>query len=425
MPRPRGSGFRLAATLSAGPACAALLLSAGCGGSGIGKSPSGGSAAPLRSVTIAVAWPSPSTGSRALPESANSMVITVTDSLGFSESQTVNRPPAGSTLSTVTVSFFGLAPGNLTVTATAYSGNDATGDTVDTVTSTATISSGGTASVSLAFADVPFSGIQLTSAPPTPLAKGQSTTITVAGIDGKGHVITSAPSGQWASSNPAAATVSATGVVTAVAPGSSNITFTDAASGKTLTVKIVVTGFVSVSLNPAADQTVSKGGTLALTASATDALGAMTSSPAGAWATSNAAVASVDAKGVVTAVAPGAATITFTDGVFGLTASLKVTVPVVPIASISFSPLGNQTIVQGQTVTVTATGLDANNNVLAVSPPGTWASSKPSAATVNSSGQIVGVGLGQTTISFTDSVFGKSASITVVVLGGDSQVTIQ
>lgn len=71
------------------------------------------------------------------------------------------------------------------------------------------------------------------------------------------------------------------------------------------------TGYID--LTPAAD-TLVEAATTALTATVRDAYGDVVPSATVTWGTDNGAVATVDASGVVTAVAPGAATITATSG---------------------------------------------------------------------------------------------------------------
>ena len=113
---------------------------------------------------------------------------------------------------------------------------------------------------------------------------------------------------EWTTSNVAVATVDANGLVTAVAPGTATITATAAdGSGASGACEVTV-------LQPATGITISKttasiytGETLTLTATVQPA---NASNNAVAWSTSNAAVATVDQNGQVTAIAPGTVTIT-------------------------------------------------------------------------------------------------------------------
>ena len=127
----------------------------------------------------------------------------------------------------------------------------------------------------------------------------------------------------WASSNPAIATVSATGLITAVAPGAVTIAATTSA-GAVATCEITVYDYPpanAIALNTTTASII-LGSTQQLTA---------TVAPENAkdktvtWASSNPAVATVSATGLVTGVATGTATITATT-VTGITATCAVTV---------------------------------------------------------------------------------------------------
>ena len=114
----------------------------------------------------------------------------------------------------------------------------------------------------------------------------------------------------WMSSNSDIATISATGVVTAVAAGSTTITVTtvDGSHTATSTVAVATRPVTGVTLNRTS-ATIIAGQTETLTA---------TIAPANAtnrnvtWSSSNPSAATVNANGVVTAVAGGTATITVT-----------------------------------------------------------------------------------------------------------------
>ena len=126
---------------------------------------------------------------------------------------------------------------------------------------------------------------------------------------------------KWKSSNKKVATVSATGLVTAVGPGKAKITVksTDGGFKKTCVVTVRISP-TSVTLNKN-DATISTGKTLKLkaTLAPTNATGGVT------WTSSNKRVAVVSSKGVVTATKGGTTVITATTE-NGLTATCRVTV---------------------------------------------------------------------------------------------------
>src|SRR5437762_4486759 len=113
----------------------------------------------------------------------------------------------------------------------------------------------------------------------------------------------------WASSAPAVATVSATGLVTGVAAGSTTITATSEGKSATSTITVTQVPVASVVVSPAS-ASVPAGATLQLAASAKDSSGGTLTGRVVAWSTSAASVATVSASGLVKGVAPGSATIT-------------------------------------------------------------------------------------------------------------------
>ena len=165
----------------------------------------------------------------------------------------------------------------------------------------------------------------------------------------------------WESSNTNVATVDANGKVTAIGAGTATITVTTEDGSKTATCAVTVTAAtVSVSgvtLNKTA---------LSLTVGDTETLTA-TITPDNAtnknvtWSSDTPSVASVN-NGVVTAVAPGTATITVTTVDGGFTATCTVTVrPDIPPANPNYKITVEAT--QGGTVTADPTAAKAGTTV--------------------------------------------------------------
>ena len=217
----------------------------------------------------------------------------------------------------------------------------------------------------------------------------------------------------WTTSNGSVATVNGSGLVTAVANGSCTITVTTADGSRTATCALTVATVVSVtgvSVNQSA-ASLATGATVQLVA---------TVAPAGAtvktvaWTSSNLAVATVNASGLVTGVAAGSATITVTTGDGGFTATCLVAVyipPLVPVTGVVVAP-STATIVPTGTVQLTATVSPAGASNKAL----TWSSNSPN-ATVNQSGLVTGVSAGAATVSATTTDGGKVASCAVTVTG--------
>jgi CubicO group peptidase (beta-lactamase class C family) len=107
------------------------------------------------------------------------------------------------------------------------------------------------------------------------------------------------------------ATVSATGVVTAVGVGSARVTATSEGKSAAATIVVSQPAVALVSIGPdSADVAIR--GTRQLAATTRDASGAALSGRAVTWATSNSAVATVNATGLVSALTAGTVTITAT-----------------------------------------------------------------------------------------------------------------
>ena len=177
--------------------------------------------------------------------------------------------------------------------------------------------------------------------------------------------------GAWTSSSNSIATVSPSGMVTGVAPGTSNISYA-AGAGCVAVTMVTVNGSVPV-ITGTTNVCVGSNINLSNTAGG------------GVWSSSNPALGTVSASGVVTGVAPGTPTISYTL-VAGCYKTMNITVKAVPV------PItGNTALCTGATSTVT----DAT-------PTGvSWTSSAPAVASIGSgSGLITGISAGTSMITY-------------------------
>jgi uncharacterized protein YjdB len=213
----------------------------------------------------------------------------------------------------------------------------------------------------------------------------------------------------WTSSNTAVAIVSASGLVTALSTGSTNIAAALDGKADTASIIVVAVPVGSVSVQPTTvSLTVGQGSTL--TATVKDANGTVVTDRPVAWTTSNAAVASVTQAGVVKALAAGSATISATSE--GSSGSAVVTVTPAVVDHIVITPSSVDNLRAGHSTQLSATAVDANGNAIA-GATFTWHSNSTSIATVSSSGNVTGVHSGTTTITATFS--GKTGSASVRV----------
>jgi hypothetical protein len=349
----------------------------------------GGSTLALSDATTGGTWSSASTGVATVNSTSGlvtgvgpgTAVITNTSSCGtaVTTTVTVNAGPSAPTGNTP------FCQGNtITLADGAGTGTWASGATgIATVNSTTGVvtgvtgGSGGTAPITFTLTSSGCSTAVTVTVNPTPtLSTGAvcpgASTLTLSG---------SPSGGTFSSASTGVATInSSTGVVTGVSAGTSLISYTSPA-GCSTTNTITVNSLPSV---PGGSTPFCSGSTITLT----DASGT------GTWASGATSIATVvGTTGVVTGVANGTAPVSFTLTSTGCTNFTTVTVnATAPITGGSSACLGTTTALSDAT-----TG-------------GTWSSSAPSTASVNSSGVVTGVAYGTATITYTSSATGCVAT---------------
>jgi hypothetical protein len=217
----------------------------------------------------------------------------------------------------------------------------------------------------------------------------------------------------WTVENPAIASVSPAGVVTGLALGTTQIAANAFGKSGIATVTVTRTPVASVVVRPNS-ATGAIGSKTQLTATTYDASLNVLTGRGITWTTSNAAVATVDATGLVTAKTPGTATITATSE--GKSDACQFTVPLTPVASVSIAA-GATSIAQNGSTTLVATTKDASGNTL-TGRVITWQTSDASivslSATTGSSVQITGGLADKATITATsEGATSPPVSITV------------
>jgi uncharacterized protein YjdB len=240
---------------------------------------------------------------------------------------------------------------------------------------------------------------------------GEQRTLTVTVTDKNGLALAGRLV-EFSSSNPAVATVNASGVVSGVSVGGATINakaVQDQVNG-TATVNVVQSRVANVAISPAGSQTVFQGTTLQLSATLRDAQNNVLTGRTVNWTTSNQAVATVSSSGLVTGVALGAVQITAESE--GAASSVQITVQPRPVQTVTLSP-NPGTVKQGAQLQMTLDLRDANGNSLTTAGRTVvWESSNRPVATVQD-GVVSGVSQGNATITVT--VDGKSASASVTV----------
>ena len=244
--------------------------------------------------------------------------------------------------------------------------------------------------------DIPVSSISIDKTEMV-MSVGESgnLTVTVSPSDAKEKFVT------WSSSDSYVATVSSSGLVKAIAPGTATVTASCGGFSATckVSVKVPVT---SISLDES-NITLGTGKTQQLTA---------TVSPETAtdktvtWASSNASSVTVSSTGMVTAVAAGSATITASCG--GYSAACQVTV-YTSVSSITLNT-DKLSVSAGDSRQLTATISPDNATYKTI----TWKSSNYDIAQVSQSGRVNSIAPGEVTI--TASCDGHTAQCVVTVV---------
>ena len=251
---------------------------------------------------------------------------------------------------------------------------DGSGDVTGTAVGTATISyaangCGITTTVTVNAAPTPLTGN-------TPVCAGSTLSL--------GEIVSG---GTWSSSAPAKGSVNTSGVVTAIAGGTTTISYT---TGSGCSTSVVVT--VNAILPITGSSTLCFGSTTNL----------IDGTPGGTWSSSDPGTASVGTSGIVSGIAIGSATIFYTTS--SCVRSLNVTVNPIPSAI-----AGTLTVCNGATTTLSDDG------------SGTWSSNNTPVATISAAGVVTGASAGTATIKYTAGT-GCFASAVVTVNAGPSSI---
>jgi uncharacterized protein YjdB len=193
-----------------------------------------------------------------------------------------------------------------------------------------------------------------------------------------------------------------------MAPGTATVQGTSEGRTGTATIVVLDRPVAAVTLTPASTAVV-VGGTVQLTARTTDAAGNVLAGRSVTYSSSNTALATVSAAGLVTAALPGTVTITATSE--GRTGTATVRVDPVPVAAVQVAP-SNPVVLTGSTVQLVATARSASGTVL-TGRTVTWRSGSAAIATVSATGLVTAQAAG--TVVVIAEVEGVTGSSTVTV----------
>ncbi len=248
---------------------------------------------------------------------------------------------------------------------------------------------------------------------PSSLTAGQTARCAAITKDANGAVLTGRPIA-WFTSSASIASVTNSGMISAVAPGTAVVSATSEGVAGQATVAVVPPAptpiaTVSVAVSPSS---VLIGQAAHATATLMDSTGQQILGRPVTWQSSNSGIATVVQTGDVTAVAAGTAMISASSGGMSASSALSVSAPApIPVASISVSP-ATASLVIGASVQLSAVTRDANNNVLTGRVIG-WSSANTAIAIVSASGLVTAVVAGSVSITVSSEGQIASAAITV------------
>ncbi|HEY9480301.1 MAG TPA: Ig-like domain-containing protein, partial [Gemmatimonadaceae bacterium] len=245
----------------------------------------------------------------------------------------------------------------------------------------------GKGQVKVTGADAPVASVTVSPATTT-LITGATQQLTATPKDSVGTALGGRTT-TWATSNSAVATVSTSGLVTALAAGKATITATSEEKSGSSAITVTLPPVASVAVSPSSAQ-ILVGKTVTLSAATLDATGKTLTGRSISWSSGTSSVATVSSSGVVSGVAAGSAWIFATSE--GQRDSASITVTLAPVATVSISP-SSASLTAGGTQALTVTLKDASGATL-TGRSVTWISSDKAVATVSSAGLVTAVAAG-------------------------------
>jgi serine/threonine protein kinase len=253
---------------------------------------------------------------------------------------------------------------------------------------------------------VPAAVASITIHPSNPeVVAGQSLTLKVELTDARGRPLDRRPV-TWRSASERIATVGPNGLLAGLSEGTTEIVAS--AEGREATVRVRVTPAAVASVTVAPPPPVTVGSTLQLVALLKDARGNPLTGREVKWQSAAAKVASVNAAGEVTGVAPGSAKITASCEAHSWT----VTVGVVPVPVASVRIEGAAPLTVGATAMLRALVADEAGHLLSGRPV-SWISDSPKLLAVSSDGKVIAKAAG--TVTIRARAEGKEAEVSITV----------
>jgi hypothetical protein len=261
--------------------------------------------------------------------------------------------------------------------------------------------------------------IAVTPSSPANLQIGSTQQFAVIGTYSDSSNSTLTTSVTWVSSNTSIASISAGGLVTGIAAGSTNISANMTgiySSNITLTVKALAS--IAVTPNPPPDLSVGFNRQFTAIGTYTDSSTENLTTTA-TWATSNNSAVTISSTGLATGIVVGSANLTASQsGITSSSVTQNVTTSIPSLVSISVTPT-SVNIRIGGTQQFTAIGTYSDSSILDVTSAVNWTSSNSAIAAISSVGLATGYTIGSITISSSlSSVSGNNVALSVVTSVG-------
>jgi uncharacterized protein YjdB len=262
---------------------------------------------------------------------------------------------------------------------------------------------------------VPVQSVTLVPTGTQTMRVGATLQVTATPRDASGNALTGRAV-NWTSSNPTVATVSSSGLVTALGTGNVSITAESELRTATLNVNVTLMPIGTVTLVPAADTLVT-GDIKQYNPVVTDSLGRPVTSLIGRnviWTSNNIPVAGVSNQGIVSAATSQTGTAAITVTIDGVTSNtMLVTVALVATIEVSPNPVA---VKIGTPQQLTVTLKDAQGNVLRTSRTILYAVSAPNVLTVSPAGVVTGITSGNAMITVSvQGIAGVSTQVAATV----------
>ena len=328
------------------------------------------------------------------------------DALGSAVAGTSTPDWSSSNASVLTVASSGLG---------AVAAGAATGATATAIATISAIPSSSGGALTVDPAAVYVETLTVTSATSTTLTSlGQTLQLAATAQNPRQGDVSAQAAITWSSGDATIATVSSSGLVTAVKNG--RATITAAANGASGSLQIIVgqvvaTVVVTTANGGASASLDSLGQTAALSAVANDSNGNPLAGATFTWQSDGAAVATVDASGVVTAIKNGTAHVTAKSD-----AATSAGFTIAVLQKISFVDVtGGVTYLDvALTAQLSAAPRDGKGNLVAGAPAAVWSTGSAATATISAAGLVTGVARGAVTLTATVGTSSGTAKITVV-----------